>query len=150
MPPDLPFQLAFLDPIETAIAAAGDPIRARLAAAIRSSSSEVLVPAGAMVLCRIIKARRNYGRNTSFELAVKTESVVVGGKPKPFMATPDSGFRTFAKGVGRLRQRVNLGRVSISEDRIAQVFEFRDASPKYVVKSGLVSNWLTLPQISQP
>jgi hypothetical protein len=149
LPADLPFQLVFRDPIETAVAAAGDPIRARLAAAIRASSSEVLVPAGAMVLCRIMKARRTYGRNASFELDVKVESVVVGGKSQPFKAAPDSGFRTFAKRDGRLRQRVNLGRVSITEDRGAQVFEFRDVSPKYTVKSGLVSNWLTLAPIAQ-
>lgn len=28
LPPNLPFQLVFLDPIETAVAAVGDPIRA--------------------------------------------------------------------------------------------------------------------------
>jgi hypothetical protein len=150
LPPDLPFQLVFLDPIETAVAAAGDPIRARLAAAIRVPSSEVLVPAGAMVLCRIMKARRNYGPNASFQLAVKVESVVVGGKSQPFEAAPDSGFRTFPKGAGRLRQRVNLGRVSLTEDRGARVFEFLDAPPKYIVRSGLVSNWLTLATIAQP
>jgi hypothetical protein len=150
LPPDLPFQLVFLDPIETAVAAAGDPIRARLAAAIRAPSSEVLVPAGAMVLCRIMKARRNYGRNASFELAVKIESVAVGGKSQPFRAAPDSGLRRFVKGDGQLRQRTNLGRISITEDRDTQVFEFRDASPKYIVKSGLVSNWLTLAPIAQP
>jgi hypothetical protein len=150
LPPDLPFQLVFLDPIETAVAAAGDPIRARLAAAIRAPSSGILVPAGAMVLCRIMKARRNYGRNASFELAVKIESVAVAGKSQPFRAAPDSGLRTFAKGAGRLRQRVNLGRVSITEDRDAKIFEFPDASPKYIVKSGLVSNWLTLAPIAQP
>jgi len=150
MPPDLPFQLVFLDPIETAVAAVGDPIRAKLAAAIRSSSSEVLVPAGAMVLCRIMKAQRNYGRNASFELAVKVESVVVGGKPEHFRAAPDSGFRRFAKSAGRLRQRVNLGRLSVTGDRDTEVFEFLDASPKYVIKSGMVSNWLTLSPIVQP
>jgi hypothetical protein len=150
LPPGLPFQLLFLDPIDTTVAAAGDPIRARLAAAIRAPSSEVLVPPGAMVLCRIMKARRSYGRNASFELAVKVESVVVGGKSQPFNAAPDSGSRTFAKGTGRLRQRVNLGRLSITEDRGAQVFVFRDASSKYIIKSGLVSNWLTLAPIAQP
>jgi hypothetical protein len=150
LPPDLRFQLVFLDPIDTAVAAAGDPIRARLAAAIRAPSSEVLVPASAMVLCRITKARRTYGRNTSFELDVKVESVVVGGKSQPFEAAPDSGFRTFPKGAGRLKQRVNLGRVSVTEDRGAKVFEFLDASPKYIIKSGLVSNWLSLAPTPQP
>jgi hypothetical protein len=144
LPPDLPFQLVFLDPIDTATTAVGDPIRAKLAAAIRSRSSEVLAPAGAVVLCRIMKARRNYGRNASFELAVKVESLVVGGKSQDFRAAPDSGFRTFPKSAGRLRQRVNLGRLSITGDRDTEIFDFPNASPKFIVKSGMVSNWLTL------
>jgi len=150
LPPGLPFQLVFVEPIDTAAAAVGDPIRARLAAAIRSPSSEVLVPSGATVLCRIVKAQRNYGRDASFELAVKVESVVVRGKSQPFNAAPDSGFRTFTKKSGRLKQRVNLGRLTVTEDRGAEIFEFRNASLKYVIKSGMVSNWLTLAPIAQP
>jgi hypothetical protein len=103
LPPGLPFQLVFVDSIDTAVAAAGDPIRAKLTTAIRPRSSEVLVPQGAIVSCRITKAQRVYGQNKSFVLAVKLESVVIGGKSQPFRAEPDSGLRSFAKGSGRFR-----------------------------------------------
>jgi hypothetical protein len=42
-----------------------------------------------------------------------------------------------------------MGRVTLTEDRSAEVFEFLDASPKHIVKSGLVLNWLTLAPIAE-
>jgi hypothetical protein len=144
LPPGLPLKVAFIEPIDTAAAAAGDPIRAKLAAAIRARSNEVLVPQGAIVSCRIVKAERLYGQNKSFVLAVKLESVVVGGISQPVKAAPDSGARRFTKGTGRLTQRIDLGPLNTKEDRDSGVFEFPGAAPNYVIKSGMVSNWLTL------
>ncbi len=144
VPPGLAVKLAFTEPIDTAAAAAGDPIRAKLAAAIRSRSNEVLVPQGAIVSCRIVKAEHLYGQNRSFALAVKLESVVLGGISRPIAATPDSGARRFTKGTGRLTQRIDLGLLNTKQDRETSVFEFPGAAPNYVIKSGMVSNWLTL------
>jgi hypothetical protein len=144
LPPGLPFKLAFTEPIDTALAAAGDPIRAKLTTAIRARSSEVLVPQGAIVSGRIMKAEHLYKQNKSFVIAVKLDSVVVGGISRPFRATSDSGARRFAKGAGRLSQRVELGPLNATQDRDAGVFEFPGAAPNYVINSGLVSNWLTL------
>lgn len=50
LPPGLAFQLAFTDPIDPAIAAAGDLIRAKLKTAIRDRSSKVLAPRAARSL----------------------------------------------------------------------------------------------------
>ncbi len=144
LPPGLPLKLAFTEPIDTAVAAAGDPIRAKLTAAIRGRSSEVLVPAGAIVSGRIVKAGSLYGKDKSFLLAVKLESVVVGGISRPVKATPDSGLRRFTKSAGRLSQRLELGPLLALQHRETGVFEFPGAAPNYVIKSGLVSNWLTL------
>jgi hypothetical protein len=144
LPPGLPFKLAFIEPINTAVAAAGDPIRAKLTTAIRARSSGVVVPEGAIVSGRIMKAARLYGQNKSFLLAVKLESVVVGGTSRPFSVTPDSGARRFTKGAGLLTQRVDLGPLNVGQDRDVGVFEFRDAAPNYVIKSGFVSSWLTV------
>lgn len=144
LPPGLPFKLSFTQPINTAVAAAGDPIRAKLTTAIRARSSGVLVPAGAIVSGRVVKAEHLYGQNRSFVLAVKLESVIIGGTSRPLRATPDSGARRFAKGAGRLTQRVDLGPLNTMQDRDVRVFEFPGASPNYVIKRGLGSNWLTL------
>ena len=144
LPSGLPFRLAFLDRIDTTVAAAGDSIRAKLTAPIRARSSEVLVPEGAIVLARIVKARHLYGRDKSFVLEVKLEWAVAGGMSRPIRAMPDSGVRRFAKGAGRLSQRVELGPLNTTQDRETDVFEFPGAAPNYVIKSGLVSNWMTL------
>jgi hypothetical protein len=144
LPLGLAVKLAFTEPIDTAAAAAGDPVRAKLTAAIRTRSNEVLVPQGAIVSCRIVKAERFYGQNRSFVLAVKLESVVVGGISRPIAATPDSGARRFTKGADRLTQRIDLGPLNTTQDRGTSVFEFPGAAANYVIKSGMVSNWLTL------
>jgi hypothetical protein len=143
LPPGLSFKLVFTEPIDTAVAAAGDPIRAKLTSAIRRSS-QVLVPEGAIVSGRIVKAERLYGKDRSFVLVVKLDSVVVGGISRPFAGTRDSGARRFAKGSGRISQRVELGPLNTKQDREVGIFEFPGAAPSYVIKSGLASNWLTL------
>ena len=60
LPPGLPFKVVFTDPINTATAAAGDPIRGRLETAIRDGSSNILVPQGTAVTGRIMSIRRYY------------------------------------------------------------------------------------------
>jgi len=83
LPPGQPFKLAFTELIDTAVVAAGNPFRAKLTTAILSGSAQVLVPNGAIVLCRIMKAERLYGKNRAFVLGVKTESIIVGETPRP-------------------------------------------------------------------
>jgi hypothetical protein len=144
LPAGLPFKLAFTERIDTAAAAAGDPIRAKLTAAIRARTSGVLVPQGSIVSGRIIKAEHRYGQNKSFLLAIRLDSMMVGGMSRPFKATRDSGARRFAKSAGGLTQSVDLGPLNAGQDRQVGVFEFPGAGPNYVIKSGLESNWLTL------
>jgi hypothetical protein len=59
LPPDLKFELAFIEPIDTAVAAGGDPIKAKLATPIRDRSS-IVVPAGSVVKGHIIQVKRLY------------------------------------------------------------------------------------------
>jgi hypothetical protein len=144
LPPGQPFKLAFTEPIDTAVVAAGDPIRAKLTTAILSRSAQVLVPNGAIVLCRIMKAEHLYGNDKAFVLGVKVESIMVGGTSLPLKAAPDSGARRFTKGEGRLTQRIDLGPLVVIQDLEVAVFEFPFAHPKDVIKSGMISSWLTL------
>ncbi len=143
LPSGLPFKLAFTEPIDTAAAAAGDSIRARLTTAIRDRTSGVLVPAGAMVSGRITKAEHLYQPNKSFVLAIRLEAVMVGGMSRPIKAAQDSGARRFAKS-GRLTQRIDLGLLLATQDRDIAIFDFPGASANYVIKSGMVSSWLTV------
>jgi hypothetical protein len=144
LPPGQPFKLAFTQPIDTAVVAAGDPIRAKLTTAILTPSAQVLVPKGAIVLCRIMKAERLYGKDRAFVLGVKIESIIVGETTRPLKAAPDSGARRFTKGEGRLAQRIDLGPLVALQDLELGVFEFPFAHPNEVIKSGMISSWLTL------
>jgi hypothetical protein len=149
LPPGRQFTVAFTQSIDTATAAAGDPVRAKLTTAIRDDSSKVVVPAGAAVTVRIVKLQHFYGASSaSVTLGVKLESVDVGGTPQPLAAALDRTSQRFAKDnsgkAGGLGQRVELGSLDALEDRAAGVFEFRDAKANYVVKDGLESTWVTM------
>jgi hypothetical protein len=70
--------------------------------------------------------------------------VDVKGISRLLTARADSEVRRFAIETGsRLSQRVDLGTLGSSQDREVAVFKSRDVDPKYVVKSGLRSKWVT-------
>ncbi len=158
LPPGLPFKLAFTEPIDTATAAAGDLIRAKLKTAILDRSSRVLVPEGATVTGRIVSVRRFYGPSTSpsgggprargqrpsLVIKVRLETVDVGAKLYSFKARFQTGFGRFAKPASVLSSRVEIGNLDTSQDSNDGVFEFWNANPNHVVTSGLESNWLTV------
>jgi hypothetical protein len=77
-------------PIDTATAAAGDPIHATLAAAIRSPDKTVLIAKNTVVLARIVQIERLYGiiapRVQSLRVGIKIESLEVDGVARPFFA----------------------------------------------------------------
>lgn len=144
LPAGLTFKLQFTQPIDAAVAAAGDKIGAKLTSAIRdTSSNQILVPEGSSVTARIVRLEHFAGPPSSLTIAVKLESVGVGGTPRPLLASKGSNTKRFEKGAG-LTQRVDLGSFAPSEDLGVGVFEFRSVKDTYVVKSGLESAWTTL------
>ena len=145
--PGLPFTLAFTQPIDTAVAAAGDRIQAKLTSPIRDSS-KVLVPAGAAVTARLTRMQYLYGPPSSLTIAVKLETLNIAGTPQPFAASPISTSQKLTKSDLYLsRRRGLLADLEVAsldlEDRSA-VFKFAKVKPNYVVKSGLQSTWVTL------
>jgi hypothetical protein len=144
--------LVFTQPIDTAVAAAGDPIKARLKMPILDRSSKVLVPEGASVGCRILSIKRTYGppgrkagaERSSLVVTVALETLETAGIPRPLRASFVPGAGRFVKLTGPLSVRVDIGPLDRSQNRDAGVFEFSDVDPDYVVESGLESNWLTV------
>ena len=88
LPAGLPFTLIFTQDIDTATAAAGDVVTAKLAGAIRAHS-KVLVPEGAAVRGRIVRIQRSYGFDSSWKLVVKLETIEASGAAVPLMATAE-------------------------------------------------------------
>jgi hypothetical protein len=143
LPPDLPFKLTFIDRIDSAVAAGGDPIKGKLTTAIRDGASKILVPEGAVVRGHIVETKRLY-ESKSLIIGVKLETVEFEGTSRPFRARPYSGVQTFEKRSSALHPRVELGPLDLSQDREVCVFRFPGVAPDYAVKEGLESNWLTL------
>ena len=159
LPAGAPFKVTFTDRIDTATAAAGDPIHGRLKTAIREQSGDVLIPEGTPVTGRILRVKRYYdlsqhrmveSRATttqpSLVVDVRLETLEMAGVERPFKAAFDSGIQR------RLKQPGIMGRVEIGSFDQADseanseigTFPFWDASPQPVVKAGLESSWVTV------
>jgi hypothetical protein len=137
------FDVMFTQGIDTATAAAGDPIQAKLKTAIRDANSTVIAKEGAAVTGRIVKLQHFFGaKSSSITLAVKLETVDVNGTPQPIFAAPFRPGVRFAKDKG-LSRRVELGSLDNLEDPNAGVFDFRDVNANFLIKAGMESNWVT-------
>ena len=141
IPPKLRFRVALTQGIDTATAAAGDSIRAKLMTPIRDRS-KVLVPSGAAITARIVHIWQFYDRSPSVSLVFKLETVDVGGVSMQLTATPDS-VNSFRKSKpGTLQRRVELGALRSLEERSAAL-EFRNLRLPYLISSGVESIWIT-------
>jgi hypothetical protein len=161
LPAGLPFKVVFTDRLDTATAAAGDSIRGRLKTAIRDRNERVLVAEGTPVAGRILGISRFYGpssrsmtesrkapaRAPSLVINVRLETVEIAGAPQPIKATFDSGVKRFVKQSSPFSVHVDIGSLDElhdhSNDTDTAAFEFWEADPGHVVKSGLEANWLT-------
>jgi hypothetical protein len=154
LPGRLEFKVVLTEPIDTAVAASGDTVKGRLKSAIRNSSGHVFVPEGTAVTARILKLQYSFappGRKTVRDgrprgvltLAIKLETLDLGGILQTFTARVDTGFRRSLK-IGGLSKPVELGRVDSTQDPETAVFDFPDVSRNYVVQAGLESSWVTV------
>jgi hypothetical protein len=152
IPAGLPFRLALATPIDTAVAATGDPVRARLATAIRDNGGKVLAPAGTIVTGRIFQMLFTSEPTTRLKLTIRWESILRGGETLPFAATqfvpekqttPDGSNTRFRQ--GGLKQRVDLGQLTPAEPPVEPLSNFviERATPGFVLRV-LDSNWITV------
>jgi len=145
LPAGLQFTLALTSAIETATAAAGDLITAKLTSPIKEGHNKILVPKGAVVSGRIVQIERLYEKaSQSLLLAVRPETIEIGGIPQPFAARLDSIVeapvtRRFARPSGLLR-RQDLGRfdqMADPQDAAGGLLRFENVTGHYVIQRGL-------------
>ncbi len=87
LPAGLDMSLAFIAPIDTGTAAAGDVITARITEPVRAlKSSEVLVPAGAIVTGRIMRMAHQLASPPCFLISVAFDTLEAAGVVLPFYA----------------------------------------------------------------
>lgn len=143
LPAGLRFQVILAQSIDTATAAAGDAVAARLFTPIKDSSSKVLVRAGADVTARIVRIRQYFGPPVVVVLSLKLESVRVGGVSFPLSARPDDTVQPFILRPGSLHPRVEFSTLDVMTDRNAMSVELRNVQPNRPTPYGLESAWLT-------
>ena len=149
LPPGLPFTLALTQAIETATAAAGDRIKAKLTSPIKEKHNNVLIPKGAAVTGRIVQIERHYGGEfESLTLAFKLETVEANGVPQPFAVRLESAVRS-SKSVDSLEMRQDLGsfgQMFDREDPGVGFLEFQDVSRNFLINRGVKIEGITAPK----
>ena len=141
IPPKLRFRVALTQGIDTATAAAGDSIKAKLMTPIRDHL-KVLVPPGAAITGRIVHIQQSHDKSPSVSLVFRLETVDVGGVSIQLTATPDTVNRFPQSKPGTLQRRVELGALRSLEERSAAL-EFRNVRLPYLISSGVESTWIT-------
>jgi hypothetical protein len=141
IPPNLRFRVALTQGIDTAAAAAGDPIKAKLITPIRDRS-RVLVPSGASITARIVHIQQFYASPPSVSFVFTLETVNVGGVSLQLTAAPETANSFRKSKPGTLQRRVELGALRSLEERSAAL-EFRNVRLPYLIGSGVESTWIT-------
>ncbi len=146
LPIGLPFRLALDAPIDTATAAAGDPISATVVQAVRrSGSAEAAIPVGAVVRGRLTRVERHLLPVPYFLIAMSFNRLDWQGASSRFAARSD-GNPDLARNLG-----VNLeGQGGGMRHWDQGVFLFPAAKSRYVVPAGFESKWMTLATRSRP
>jgi hypothetical protein len=133
--------VALTQGIDTATAAAGDSIKAKLMTPIRDRS-KVLVPIGAAITARIVHIQQFYGGSPSVSFVFKLETVDAGGVTVQLAATPDTAKNFAQSKPGTLQRRIELGALRSVEERSAEL-EFRNVRLPYLISRGAESTWIT-------
>jgi len=140
VPLGLPVTLALTAPIDTATAAAGDPLDARVVKPVRRpGSNEDLVPAGAIVRGRIRRVEHHLLPSPYFRIVLAFNRVEMNGAISPFVirSEPDA----------QLAEKLNAN-LALRDTGIwywgVGTFLFPTNKPEIVIPAGFESKWFTL------
>jgi hypothetical protein len=140
MPIGLPVTLALIAPIDTATAAAGDPVDAKVVKPVhRPGSNEVLVPAGSIVRGRLRRVEHHLVPTPYFRIVLAFNRVEVNGAISPFVVRSEADKDLAAK----LNVNLDLRDTGIWYWGVG-TFLFPTSKPDIVVPAGFESKWFTL------
>jgi hypothetical protein len=147
IPPGLSLTLALLAPIDTATAAAGDAVSARVTKAVRAPrTNEILVDVGATVHGRITQMRHQYS-SSQFQIAIRYETIEQGGAIAPLTMELARTLKAEpARGQNRLATRgteFTLPAPSSSAET-GGWFAVPAGAGRYIVAAGSESSWITV------
>lgn len=140
LPIGLPVTLALTAPIDTATAAAGDPVDAKLVKPVhRAGSAQELIPAGAVVRGRIRRVEHHLLPRPYFRIVLAFNRVEINGAISPFIvrSEPDHDL------ADRLGANMALRDTGIFYWGVG-TFLFPSNKSNIVVPVGFESKWFTL------
>ncbi|HEY1755648.1 MAG TPA: CAP domain-containing protein [Bryobacteraceae bacterium] len=150
LPAGTAFKVVFTQAIATSTAAAGDRIKAKLAAAIVDHATKaVLAPAGAEIAARILRMEHFPQEPSAARMLVRLETVEIGGVPRPF--SPEMNWVAQLPVVvvtpGPRRQGVDPPTQTIAPfdaltDPNIGSFYFQNVESNFVIRAGLESTWI--------
>jgi hypothetical protein len=140
LPIGLPVTLALDGPIDTATAAAGDPVAAKVVTAVRRpGAAEVLIPAGAVVRGRIRRVEHHLLPKPYFLVALSFNRVDVAGVVAPFVVRSEPGPDLTEK----LGANLDMHDSGIWSWGVG-TFLFPTSKANIVIPAGFESKWFTL------
>ena len=140
LPLGLPVTLALAEPIDTATAASGDPVAARVVKPVRRpGSAETLIPAGAMVRGRIRRVEHHLLPRPYFLVRLAFNRVEIAGVVSPFVARSE-GSEELAQELGANPEMRGTGIWYWG----VGTFLFPTNKSSTVIPAGFESKWSTL------
>jgi hypothetical protein len=120
------------EPIDPAVAAAGDAFTARLREALKDARGRTVAPRGSKVEGRLLRVQQHFGASAETIVVLRPESVEVRGARVALAAMQD--FRKIPKKTQIL--------LPFAWETDAALFRF--AGEGAVVPKGAVTNWRTM------
>lgn len=140
LPIGLPVTLALANAIDTATAAAGDPVQATVVRPVRHPGGAVLIPAGATVHGRLTRVERHLLPEPYFLVAMSFNRLDTGGASHRFSARSEPNADLVA------RLGANPGAQGGGGFRYwgVGVFLFPTAKDRWLIPAGFQTKWFTL------
>ncbi|MBS1855526.1 MAG: hypothetical protein JST11_09195 [Acidobacteria bacterium] len=139
--------VALLDDIDTASAAAGDALRARVVkSAARPGKRGPALPAGTVIHGRLLRLEHHLVTDPGFSFALAFESVELGGRTVPFAAIPDRAtvvteYQSAVRMTGNTVHQWSSGRRAATR---GGTFVFPTDRANIVIPRGTESQWITI------
>ena len=136
-----------LDDIDSATAAAGDRVRARVVkSAAQRGNHEPALPVGAILHGRLLQVAHYLASEPGFSFAIAFERVETGGRSLAFAAIPDRAM-VLTESTLVVHKTYNTVHVSSSGRRMGNrggTFVFPTDAPDMVIPRGSESQWITV------
>ena len=150
LPEGLSLSLALTARIDTATAAAGDVVSARVTHAVRDPKSKAtLIPAGALARGRIARMRHRVGGPDDFVILISFDALEVNGTATPLFVKLDSVAQLERARIIPANRRGMLALANQGPETWGALI-FPAAGNRYVVPAGYESTWRTVGQALPP